>query len=104
MVHPRRQTDPAGSGSRRAAALRRHRAHLRPAQGGAARRQPATCAPGSRGVAGRAQAGQWQAVYKISEVYLGIITIALSTYFLPKLSTLKNTDLILADSIHFHSH
>lgn len=35
-------------------------------------------------------AGQWQAVWKISEVYLGVITIALSTYFLPKLSTLKD--------------
>ncbi|MEQ9881861.1 O-antigen translocase [Pectobacterium brasiliense] len=34
-------------------------------------------------------AGQWQAVWRISEVYLGIITIALSTYYLPKLSTLK---------------
>ena len=40
------------------------------------------------------QAGHWQAVYKISEVYLGVITIALSTYFLPKLSTLKTTESI----------
>lgn len=37
-------------------------------------------------------AGQWQAVWKISEVYLGVITIALSTYFLPKLSTLKGVE------------
>ncbi|HCT5819434.1 TPA: O-antigen translocase [Citrobacter sedlakii] len=35
-------------------------------------------------------AGQWQAVWKISEAYIGIVTIALSTYFLPKLSSLKN--------------
>ncbi|EJS93426.1 WzxE [Pectobacterium wasabiae CFBP 3304] len=35
-------------------------------------------------------AGQWQAVWRISEVYLGVITIALSTYYLPKLSTLKD--------------
>ncbi|WP_426595924.1 O-antigen translocase [Pectobacterium brasiliense] len=37
-------------------------------------------------------AGQWQAVWKISEVYLGVITIALSTYYLPKLSTLKGVE------------
>ncbi|WP_279145514.1 O-antigen translocase [Photobacterium carnosum] len=34
--------------------------------------------------------GQWQAVWKISEVYLSIITISLSTYYLPRLSKLKN--------------
>ncbi|MEQ6292386.1 O-antigen translocase [Vogesella sp. GCM10023246] len=37
-------------------------------------------------------AGQWQAVYKISEVYLGVITVALSTYYLPKLSSLSTPD------------
>lgn len=37
-------------------------------------------------------AGQWQAVYKISEVYLGVITVALSTYYLPKLSSLSKPD------------
>ncbi|MFJ5439257.1 O-antigen translocase [Pectobacterium brasiliense] len=36
-------------------------------------------------------AGQWQAVWKISEVYLSVITIALGTYYLPKLSTLEST-------------
>lgn len=36
------------------------------------------------------QAGQWQAVWKISEVYLSVITLALSTYFLPRLATIKN--------------
>ncbi|MEQ9904678.1 O-antigen translocase [Pectobacterium aroidearum] len=36
------------------------------------------------------QAGQWQAVWKISEVYLGVITMALGTYYLPKLSSLKD--------------
>jgi PST family polysaccharide transporter len=40
-------------------------------------------------------AGQWQAVWKISEVYLGIITISLSTYFIPTLSTLKSPDEIV---------
>jgi len=40
-------------------------------------------------------AGQWQAVWKISEVYLGVITMALSTYYLPKLSSLKKVDEIV---------
>lgn len=39
-------------------------------------------------------AGHWQAVWKISEVYLGVITIALSTYFLPRLSVLQDSILI----------
>ena len=38
--------------------------------------------------AGWEQAGHWQAVWKISEVYLSVITIAISTYYLPKLSAL----------------
>ncbi len=42
-------------------------------------------------------AGQWQAVWKISEVYLGVITIALSTYYLPKLSTLQGVENIRAE-------
>lgn len=42
-------------------------------------------------------AGQWQAVWKISEVYLSVITIALSTYYLPKLSTLSGVDKILKE-------
>ena len=40
------------------------------------------------------QAGYWQAVYKISEVYLGVITIALGTYFLPRLSSLRGYEAI----------
>lgn len=40
---------------------------------------------------GWTEAGHWQAVWKISEVYLGVITMALSTYYLPKLSSLKNS-------------
>jgi PST family polysaccharide transporter len=43
---------------------------------------------------GWANAGNWQAVWKISEVYLGVITMALSTYLLPHLSVLKETSLI----------
>ena len=39
-------------------------------------------------------AGQWQAVWKISEVYLGVVTIALSTYFLPRLTIIKTSFLI----------
>ncbi|MEM6049411.1 O-antigen translocase [Erwinia sp. P7711] len=34
--------------------------------------------------------GLWQAVWKISEVYLAIVTLALSTYYLPKLSSLSS--------------
>lgn len=41
--------------------------------------------------------GLWQAVWKISEVYLGVITIALSTYYLPKLSQLKDLDSIILE-------
>ena len=33
--------------------------------------------------------GIWQATWKISEVYLGVISMALSTYFIPTLSALK---------------
>ncbi|GKV76991.1 LPS biosynthesis protein [Pectobacterium carotovorum subsp. carotovorum] len=39
-------------------------------------------------------AGQWQAVWKISEVYLSVMTIALSTYFLPRLAKLNSYRLI----------
>lgn len=42
-------------------------------------------------------AGIWQAVWKISEVYLGVITIALSTYYLPRLSQLKDIKSIMAE-------
>lgn len=35
------------------------------------------------------ETGYWQAVWKISEVYLGVITLTLSTYYMPKLSTLR---------------
>ncbi len=44
-------------------------------------------------------AGYWQAVWKISEVYLGVITMALSTYYLPRLSSLVGVDAIV-DEIH----
>jgi PST family polysaccharide transporter len=37
-------------------------------------------------------AGQWQAVWKISEVYLGVLTMALSVYYLPRLASLKSAD------------
>lgn len=43
------------------------------------------------------QAGQWQAVWKISEVYLSVITIALSTYFLPSLSSLVGSSAIIKE-------
>jgi len=41
--------------------------------------------------------GQWQAVYKISEVYLGVITMALGTYYLPRLASLTNVDAIISE-------
>ncbi|YCH29283.1 O-antigen translocase [Erwinia sp. D4-22] len=40
--------------------------------------------------AGWTETGLWQAVWKISEAYLAVITLALSTYYLPRLSELKN--------------
>ncbi|MGL6002511.1 MAG: O-antigen translocase [Plesiomonas sp.] len=43
--------------------------------------------------------GQWQAVWKISEVYLGVITMALGTYYLPRLSSLVGVDAIV-NEIH----
>ncbi|BCS48553.1 LPS biosynthesis protein [Aeromonas jandaei] len=44
-------------------------------------------------------AGQWQAVYKISEVYLGVVTMALGTYYLPRLASLSGVDTIV-EEIH----
>lgn len=41
--------------------------------------------------------GQWQAVWKISEVYLSVITVALSTYYLPRLSSLTGYNSILSE-------
>lgn len=42
-------------------------------------------------------AGQWQAVWKISEVYLAVITMALGTYYLPKLSSLVGVNVIVSE-------
>lgn len=42
-------------------------------------------------------AGHWQAVWKISEVYMGVIGVALSTYYFPKVSALKNIDEIFKE-------
>ncbi len=50
--------------------------------------------------AGWENAGQWQAVWKISEVYLGVITLALSTYYLPTLATLKGLPAIRREINH----
>ncbi|MFB2679532.1 O-antigen translocase [Shewanella mangrovisoli] len=41
--------------------------------------------------------GQWQAVYKISEVYLGVITMAFGTYYLPRLASLSGVDAIVGE-------
>ncbi|EPT8874547.1 O-antigen translocase [Cronobacter dublinensis] len=42
--------------------------------------------------------GHWQVVWKISEVYLSVITIALGTYYLPRLSKLNTTDEIIHET------
>jgi len=39
---------------------------------------------------GLVSAGHWQAVWKVSEVYLSVITMAIGTYYLPRLSAMKN--------------
>lgn len=41
--------------------------------------------------------GHWQAVWKISEVYLSVITLALGTYYLPKLASLVGVDCIVKE-------
>ena len=41
--------------------------------------------------------GAWQAVWKISDVYLSVITIALTTYYLPQLSKLNSYDDIIRE-------
>jgi len=46
------------------------------------------------GFVGWTQTGEWQAVWKISEVYLGVITMALGAYYLPRLSQLNSADSI----------
>ncbi|MBD1577793.1 O-antigen translocase [Vibrio sp. S11_S32] len=43
------------------------------------------------------EAGHWQAVWKISEVYLSVITMALGTYYLPRLSSLTGADAIIKE-------
>ena len=44
--------------------------------------------------------GHWQAVWKISEVYLSVVTIALSTYYLPRLASLAGVDSIVKEIHH----
>jgi PST family polysaccharide transporter len=46
---------------------------------------------------GLESAGYWQAVYKVSEVYLGVITMALATYYLPRLSTVGSGSAMLGE-------
>jgi PST family polysaccharide transporter len=48
---------------------------------------------------GLQSAGIWQGVTKISDAYLMILTTALSTYYLPKLSALQNDDEIKTEII-----
>ncbi|EMG7868111.1 hypothetical protein V5L16_004641, partial [Enterobacter hormaechei] len=46
---------------------------------------------------GLQQTGEWQAVWKISEAYLAVITLALATYYLPTISALNNKTKIKAE-------
>lgn len=46
---------------------------------------------------GWVEAGHWQAVWKISEVYISVITMALSTYYLPRLASLTSVDDIIKE-------
>lgn len=41
--------------------------------------------------------GEWQAVWKISQVYLAVITTSLSTYYLPRLSSITGVDAIVKE-------
>lgn len=41
--------------------------------------------------------GQWQAVWRISEVYLSVLTLALGVYYLPRLSSISDTQKLLAE-------
>jgi len=45
-------------------------------------------------------AGYWQAIWKISEMYLTIITFALSVYYLPKLSSIQEKFLLKQEIIN----
>ncbi|MGX9460153.1 O-antigen translocase [Shewanella sp. A14] len=49
------------------------------------------------GEVGWDETGHWQAVWKISEVYLGVITVALGTYYLPRLSSISKADEIITE-------
>lgn len=43
------------------------------------------------------ETGHWQAVWKISEAYLSVITVALGTYYLPRLSSLNGVNSIIKE-------
>ena len=49
---------------------------------------------------GLQSAGNWQAVWRISEAYLAVITMALSTYYLPKLAKINGYHNIKAE-VHY---
>lgn len=46
------------------------------------------------------ETGLWQAVYRISEVYIGVITVSFSTYYFPRLSQLSGYDAIIGEVRH----
>ena len=49
---------------------------------------------------GWVEAGNWHAVYKISEAYLGVITLGLATYYLPRLATLHDYTAIRKETVN----
>ncbi|TWG86425.1 PST family polysaccharide transporter [Cupriavidus gilardii J11] len=50
------------------------------------------------------QVGLWQAVSKVSEAYLLFITMAISMYYLPKLSSIRNRDELRAELRSAYAH
>jgi PST family polysaccharide transporter len=48
---------------------------------------------------GQVAAGEWQAVFKMSEVYLQLFTATLSIYFLPRLSEIRDARLLWLEVI-----
>jgi len=46
------------------------------------------------------QAGYWQAIWRISETYLMLVTTTLSIYYLPKLSSIQSKSELKAELLH----
>lgn len=53
---------------------------------------------------GMQAAGYWQAIWKISELYLMLITTTLSLYYLPRLSEIRDTDELKREILQGYSY